>query len=89
MRIIEKKIFQQFADAILDGSKTFEIRQNDEGYQKGDIIKFNVVDDWKITQHLHGLNDKLYEITYVLSGWGLQEGFVALGIKPCEEVVSQ
>lgn len=88
-RIIEKKILQQFADAVLDGSKTFELRKNDEGYKKGDIIKFNVIDDLKITIHSHRLNGKLYEITYVLSGWGMQDGFVALSIKPYEERANQ
>lgn len=78
------KIQQEFADAIISGEKTFEVRKNDRGYQKGDLIRFHVVDEGypitsPITSHL--LNDKTYEITYVLSGWGLREGYVALAIK--------
>ena len=86
MRIIEKKILLPFADAILSGEKTFEIRNNDEGYQKGDIIKFRVIDDSGLTTKdvAHPLNYAKYEITYVLSGWGLKQGFVALGIIPVE-----
>ena len=81
-RIITKKIREPFADAILSGDKTFEIRENEEGYQKGDVIRFKVFASEYFSHPEHPLNDKLYEITYVLSGWGLQDGYVALGIRP-------
>lgn len=81
-RTIVKKVLEPFADAILSGEKTFEIRKNEEGYQKGDIIRFEVMSSECFTNLTHPLNDKKYEITYVLSGWGLQDGYVALGIKP-------
>lgn len=74
------KIQQEFADAIISGEKTFEIRMNDRGYQKGDLIRFQVVDGY-FPNTFHLLNDKVYEITYVLSGWGLREGYVGLAIK--------
>ena len=74
------KIQQEFADAIMSGEKTFEIRINDRGYQKGDLIRFQVVDGCFLTT-FHLLNDKVYEITYVLSGWGLREGYVVFAIK--------
>ena len=81
-RFIEKKILKAFADAVLAGEKTFEIRKNDEGYQKGDVLKFKVMDSEYSHNLTHPLNDREYEITYVLSGWGIQEGYVALGIVP-------
>lgn len=74
------KIRDQFADAVLSGEKTFEVRYNDRGYNKGDQIVFTVIDD--VTRPVdHPLNNKVYEITYVLSGWGIREDFVVLGIK--------
>lgn len=75
------KIRDQFADAVLNGEKTFEVRYNDREYNKGDRIVFTVIDD--VTMPIdHPLNTKVYEITYVLSsGWGLREGFVVFGIK--------
>lgn len=73
------KIRDQFADAVLSGEKTFEVRYNDRGYNKGDQIVFTVVDG--IGWIDHPLNNKVYEITYVLSGWGIREDFVVLGIK--------
>lgn len=74
------KIQKEFADAVMSGEKTFEIRMNDRGYQKGDLIRFQVMDGY-ISNTSHPLNDKVYEITYVLSGWGLCEGYVGLAIK--------
>ncbi len=74
------KLQKEFADAVMSGEKTFEIRMNDRGYQKGDLIRFQVVDGY-ISNISHPLNEKTYEITYVLSGWGLSEGYVAFAIK--------
>jgi len=74
------EIQQEFVDAILCGDKTFEIRYNDRGYQKGDLIRFRVMDGM-VGNPFHKLNEKTYKITYVLNGWGLQEGYVALGIR--------
>ena len=73
------KLYKEYADAVCDGEKTFEIRYNDRGYQKGDYIKFHVIDG--IYEVNHPLNDKLYIITYVLSGWGLKDNWCALSIK--------
>lgn len=37
--IHELKIEKQYYERVEDGTKTFEIRLNDRGYQKGDIVK--------------------------------------------------
>lgn len=74
------KINQEFADAVFCGEKSFEIRYNDRGYQKGDLICFRVMDGETFNRY-HMLNGKTYEITYVLSGWGIREGFVGIAIK--------
>ena len=76
------KIRQSFADAVYSGEKTFEVRNNDRGYQKGDTVWFTVLrDDENIKVSDHPLNKVPYEITYVLSGWGIEEGYVVFGIK--------
>ena len=82
MRVHNLKILSDYADAIVAGDKTFEIRENDRGFQKGDFIKFRVTDKTGISNnYLHPINNKLYEITFVLSEWGVKNGFVALAIK--------
>ena len=73
------KILKQFADTVLSGEKSFEVRHNDRGYQKGDNVEFQVMDgDHAIS---HPLNDRVFEITYVLSGWGIEKDYVVFGIK--------
>lgn len=78
------KLREDFVDAILNGDKTFEVRLNDRGYQKGDTVKFSVVTAVGI-EFYHQINDVEFEITYVLSGWGLKEGYVAFAIMRKEE----
>lgn len=77
------KIYQAYADPILEGNKTFEIRYDDRGYQKGDLVEFNVIDnnDHEIN---HPLNDKKFEITYVIHGWGLKDSWCVFSIKELE-----
>ena len=72
---------EEFADAVLSGDKSFEVRDNDRGYQKGDLIRFNVVDKYYHESINHPLIRETYLITYVLSGWGIKEGYVVFGIK--------
>ena len=82
MRVHNLKILSDYADAIVAGDKTFEIRENDRGFQKGDFIKFQATDNTGIIRNYqHLINNKLYEITFVLSEWGVKNGFVALAIK--------
>ena len=76
----ELKIRIEFCDAVASGEKPFEVRLNDRGYQKGDTIKFNAVDDMGLSK-FHEINYKKYIITYVLSGWGISDKYVVFGIK--------
>lgn len=78
------KILEPFADAILSGDKTFEVRENDRGYQKGDRVKFTAVTELQVP-FSHPIEALTYEITYVLSGWGIKDGWVVFGIKECSE----
>ena len=88
MRTIhDLKIREEFANHVVDGSKTFEIRENDRGFQPGDLVRFKVVDpDTFIftsgdNPHIsHEIENYLYKITYVISGWGLKDGYVVFGI---------
>lgn len=78
------KLQKGFCDAVLDGSKTFEVRYNDRGYQKGDFVEF-ISMDGEYFQAYHDIDKKRYEITYVLSGWGIKENYVVFGIKEVEK----
>ena len=76
------KLRESFCDAVNSGEKNFEIRKNDRGYNKGDRITFIPISNGEDRQRIeHPVSKKIYEITYVLSGWGLEPGFVVFGIK--------
>ena len=81
----ELKIFPNFADAIICGDKTFEVRKNDRGFQAGDTCTFKLT-HYKPNKQHHPIEKKLYEITYVLSGNGIQPEYVVFGI---EEVAGE
>lgn len=79
----ELRIKESFANAIVDGRKKFEVRWNDRGYQTGDTVTFNVYKDGEgVRATGHPIQGKTYRIGYVLSGWGLKNGYVAFGIEP-------
>lgn len=70
------KIHERYADAVLNGTKTFEIRKNDRGYKVGDEIVFVVY-----PRPQHPLNGATYRIDYILDDFeGLAQKYVALAI---------
>jgi hypothetical protein len=87
------KCWPEFFDAVKRGSKTFEVRKNDRGYQRGDQLllhKYSPTAD-QIGKHylradgarcdVEGADVVLLDVTYVLSGNGIEPGFVCLGTK--------
>ena len=74
----ELKIYPKYFDAVLNGSKPFEIRKNDRNFQVGDNVFLREWDNIKYSGRTI-----FAEITYVLDDKfiGLTEGYVALGIK--------
>ena len=82
-KLHEIKLREEFCDAVLFGDKTFEIRENDRGYQKEDLIRFKCVNKSGLYVN-HEIDKRMYMITYVLSGWGLRENYVAFSILEVE-----
>lgn len=80
------KIQESYADAIVEGRKTFEVRLNDRGYNAGDFVQFQVVEQRLsvLCSTNHKLNSMQFVITYVYSRKGLDSGYVVFGIKPVE-----
>ena len=80
MKIHKLKLSIEFCDAVFNSEKTFEVRLNDRGFQTGDIIKFVPVDKNKSVIP-HKIANTEYKITYILNGWGIENGYVVLAIK--------
>lgn len=73
------KILEDFARDIVMKRKTFEVRKNDRGFQTGDDVEFTCIGNPN-----HTINFMKFEITYVLNGWGIKQGYVVFGIKEKE-----
>lgn len=70
------KVFAKYADAIMDGTKTFEIRKNDRGYEVGDKIVFDVVTNEGYAVGAaarHPLNGATYRIDYIHIGGSFRQ----------------
>lgn len=82
----ELKLQKQFCQDKIDGNKPFEIRFNDRNFQKGDKVKYIPIDDIGIKSfNFPELEERTYEITCVISGWGLKDNFVCFGERWIEE----
>ena len=83
------KICKKYADAVMSGAKTFEIRKNDRGYEVGDKIVFDVVtnEGYAVGEAArHPLNVATYRIDYILDDFeGLAQKYVALAISKEDE----
>lgn len=71
------KIDLVYAEEILDGLKTYEIRLDDRQYAEGDLICFMV--NCK-TEIYHIMQNKIYKIIS-LTDYAQKEGWVVFGIK--------
>jgi hypothetical protein len=90
----ELKCWPDFFDAIASGRKPFEVRKNDRGYQAGDRLILRKWDPNGVNGpsyvDKHGYNigrgasdlaaSVTVEVTYVLSGWGIEPGYVVMGL---------
>lgn len=79
----ELKTLSPYWEAVQRGEKTFEVRRDDRGFQKGDTLRLYRTDSvseigWKCNRWL----DR--RITYILTGGqlGIEPGFVVMGLAP-------
>ncbi|MFN3169253.1 MAG: DUF3850 domain-containing protein [Hyphomicrobiales bacterium] len=83
-------------DRVASGEKTFDVRRDDRGFQKGDIV---VLERWHVKGAIGGLRADMdgtgysakpraltFKIGFVLSGgqYGLEPGYVAFSLHPVD-----
>lgn len=77
------KVWSEYMDDLLNGSKTFELRYNDRDFQVGDSLLLIEYDK----ENKKYLNREFkVRITYVLDNSvfdALKDGYVIMGLKPC------
>ena len=83
------KVLIKYADAIMNGTKTFEVRKNDRNFKAGDKIVFDVVTNEGFAVGAaarHPLNGATYRIDYILDDFeGIAQKYVALAISKEDE----
>ena len=90
----ELKCTPDFFDAVKRGDKTFDLRKNDRGFQRGDILVLlrygEATFPHQRTSYLDARDQAVIKaaadslrvlVTYVLNGYGLESGHVALAIR--------
>jgi hypothetical protein len=72
----ELKSYPQFFEAVLDGSKPFEIRKNDRSYAVGDRL---ILCEWIPASETYTGNSVSRVVTY-LTAFAQMPGWVVLGL---------
>ncbi|WP_151753050.1 DUF3850 domain-containing protein [Acinetobacter soli] len=84
-KIHELKTDSEVFQAVFEGRKTFEIRFNDRDFKVGDeLVLLETIHTGEQMKRgkplLYSGNELRKKVSYILSGYGLQDGWVILGI---------
>lgn len=75
----ELKCWPGYFQDISRGLKTFEIRHNDRNFKSGDILYLR---EWSPDSREYSGRSLRRIVTYTLTGFGVRDGFIAMGIEP-------
>lgn len=83
MTVHELKCWPEYMDALLDGSKTFEIRRDDRGFAVGDTLRLT---EYHPDTETYGLRVACVVVTFLtrLSAWGIDSDAVVMAIEPVD-----
>lgn len=86
--IHELKCWPNYFDAVESGEKTFEVRRDDRGFQKGDVLRLFRYDPTHGYYTAPGggkFSRRVVEreVTWILTGgqFGIEPGYVVLGLR--------
>lgn len=84
--IHELKTLPVYWDAVGRGDKTFEVRRDDRGFQKGDIVKLLRHNGTHTVPTVAGASVITYKIGWVMTGgqFGIQPGYVVFSLEAME-----
>jgi len=73
------KILPEYFQPVLDGTKTFELRRNDRGFQIGDAV---ILKEWDVSGYTGRELTKTIQYIYIGNDmYGLRTGYCILGLK--------
>lgn len=82
------KTWSVYWDAIASGRKNFEVRRDDRGFQRGDILVLRRFDPKTGLYDRVGYDyrDIRKRVAYILTGgqWGIEPGHVVMGLENAE-----
>lgn len=78
----ELKIKSTYFDSVECGDKKFEIRKDDRGFQKGDIVRLKELKDGSTTEFTG--NSLLFTIGYV-TAYEQKDGYVVFSLLPYKD----
>ncbi len=86
MAVHDLKCWPNYFDAVQSGEKTFQVRRDDRGFQKGDVLQL-----YKFAPGNGYVRDPitgktiflLRRVTWILTGgqFGVEPGYVVMGLK--------
>lgn len=98
-RIHELKVATQYFDPLRSGEKCFDVRRDDRGFQRGDVLILRRWGGGTRLTYLSGdravrknFADTVWRrVTWILTGgqFGIEPGYVVLGLEPCEALTSE
>jgi len=79
MKFHELKTYDKYFDDIVNGNKTFEVRENDRDFKVGDIL---ILCEYLPVKNVHTGRQVAREIKYILKGgrFGIKKGYVVMGL---------
>jgi hypothetical protein len=86
MRTHYLKTLPDYWDAVASGEKTFEVRRDDRGFQKGDVLVLRKLEKTVTGGYRescdNGFKELRRKIKYVLTGGqlGIEPGYVVLAL---------
>lgn len=73
----ELKIQPEYFNAVLMGTKTFEIRKNDRGYKVGDML---ILKEWVLGTRTYTGKELARKVTYI-TDYQQKPGYVVMAIE--------
>jgi hypothetical protein len=76
----ELKVWPAYFHPICEGVKTFDVRRDDRGFQRGQVLRLR---EWLMYSSSYTGNEEYVRIEWILTGgqMGIEPGYVVMAIK--------
>jgi hypothetical protein len=80
------KTWPEYYKSVIDGSKPFEVRQNDRSFHVGDTL---ILQEYDPEKKQYTGQETEFSVTYILVGgaFGVEDGYVVMGLRQPERYV--